>query len=327
VVSRYRTWAGSLLHPESRLLPGLGARLGRHPRLAAATLDGLHRLPTRRARALAYRHVAQPLVARMEGELVVRAAGGVRVLADPPDPSGRAIAAAGLWEWNVGAVIEQLLRPGDVFVDVGANAGYYTALAARIVGREGHVYALEPGAESFAKLQRNVALNGFDDHVTAIEAAAGAADGTATLYGPAAGHDATSSLRRPDAGARGTEVPVRPLHAVVAPEHRRRLRLVKIDVEGHEDDVLRGLEPLLDAGSMPAIVVEVHEAYNPDARAAVVDFCERHELAARWIAEDRADLDAELAPADRPLVLDELGSPPDLAGIGRDRYALLLERR
>jgi FkbM family methyltransferase len=299
----------------------------RRPRLAAATLTGLHRLPTRRARALAYRHVAKPLVERMDGELVLPTAGGVRVLADPPDPSGRAIAASGLWEWNVGATIERLLDPGDVFVDVGANAGYYTAVGARLVGPEGHVYALEPGRESFAKLERNLALNGLADRVTALEAAAGAEEGRATLYGPETGHDATSSLRHAGPASRGTDVAVRPLHAIVEPEHRSRLRLVKIDVEGYEDDVLRGLEPLLSDGALPAVVVEVHESYNPDARDFVLAFCERHDLAASWIAEDRPDTDDHLAPADRRLVLEDLGRPPDLAGIGRERYALLLEQR
>jgi FkbM family methyltransferase len=299
----------------------------RRPRLAAATLTGLHRLPTRRARALAYRHVTKPLVERMEGALVLPTAGGVRILADPPDLNGRAIAASGLWEWNVGATIERVLAPGDVFVDVGANAGYYTAVAARLVGPEGHVCALEPGRESFVKLLRNLELNGLENRVTALEAAAGANEGRATLYGPDSGHDVTSSFRhiRPD--SRGTEVAVRPLHAVVEARHRARLRLVKIDVEGCEDDVLRGLEPLLADGPFPAVIVEVHKSYNPDARRFVLAFCERHKLAAKWIAEDRPDTDEHLAPADRRLVLEDLGSPPDLAGIGRERYALLLEPR
>jgi hypothetical protein len=66
-----RTWAVSLLHPQARLLPGLGVRLGRHPRIAAATLNELRRVPTRRLRAFAYRHVAQPLMQRMNAKLLI----------------------------------------------------------------------------------------------------------------------------------------------------------------------------------------------------------------------------------------------------------------
>jgi len=325
-MAKYRTWAGSLLHPEQRFLPGLGARLGRWPKLSAAVLTALRRLPTTRLRAGAYRHVAQPLARRMTAELIVHAEGDVRVFADMSRATGQALATAGLWEWNVGAAIRQTLRPGDVFVDVGANAGYYTVLGARIVRPGGHVYALEPAPDTYGDLRRNVALNGLDDVVTALSAAAGAAEGRATLYGPAAGHDATSSLRYGPEDAVATEVSVRPLHAVVAPAHRDRLRLVKIDVEGYEDDVLSGLELLFEQAGRPAILVEVHAAYNADAPAFVADFCERHRFRARWLVEDRG-LDDHLAPADRQLALRDLGSPPDLSTIPRNRYALLLEPR
>ena len=291
-----------------------------------ATLRGL---PTRRLRAYAYWHVARPLAERMDCEFVVRARGDVLLLADLRGVSGRTLAVSGLWEWNVGAVIQGLLRAGDVFVDVGANTGLYTVLGARLVGPMGRVYALEPGPSTFTTLRRNVDLNAFDDRVTALELAAGATDDVAVLHGPASGHDASSSLRREPGGSGGesTEVRIRPLHALIVPDDRERLRLVKIDVEGHEDDVLRGLEPQLTDGPLPAIVVEVHAAWNADAPSFVVDFCRRYGLRARWIAEDTGAPDERLAPADRELVLVDLGEPPDLSRIARGRYALLLEPR
>jgi FkbM family methyltransferase len=324
-----RTWAGSLLHPQSRLLPGLGARLGRYPRVSGAVLAGLRHTPTRRGRAIAYRRILQPLVQRMEGELVVPAVGDVRAVAYLAGETGRAMAATGLWEWNVGRTISALLRAGDVFVDVGANEGYYTALGARIVGGSGHVYAVEPAPGTFEKLERNVALNGFESRVTALRVAAGSDEGTATLFGPAGGHDITSSFHRQPDGTtvNATDVPVRPLHAILRPEHRERLRLVKIDVEGHEDEALRGLEPVLDAGPMPAIVVEIHAMWNENSAPYVLDLCERRGLRASWIAEDAEGTDADLAPADRTLVIEDLGDPPDLARFGAGRYALLLEPR
>lgn len=136
-------------------------------------------------------------------------------------------------------------------------------------------------------------------------------------------HDVTSSLlRRPD-DAVATLVPVRPLHAVILPAHCDRLRLVKVDVEGYEDDVLRGLEPLLEQGVRPTLIVEVHASYNPDAPTYVEDFCERHRLRAHWLVEDQG-IDDHLAPVDRQLVLQDLGGPPDLKRLPRARYALLL---
>jgi FkbM family methyltransferase len=325
VTGRYRTWVVSIVHPRARLLPGLGARLGRHPRIAAGVLGVLRGLPTRRLRALAYRHAAQPLVQRMDAELLLKAQGGVFIIADPPDPSGRALAATGLWEWNVGAAIQEHLSSGDVFVDVGANAGYYTLLAASIVGPRGHVYALEPAPATYRKLTRNIGLNACDN-VTPLRIAAGATTGEATLYGPAHGHDATSSLRHRPQEATATRVPIRPLHAVISAGHRERFKLLKVDVEGHEDDVLRGLEPLLECGPRPMLIVEVHASYNPDAPAFVASFCDRHAFRAQWLVEDR-ESDDYLAPVDRRLVLRDLGSPPDLAEIPRARYALFLVPR
>jgi FkbM family methyltransferase len=211
-----------------------------------------------------------------------------------------------------------------VFVDVGANTGFYTVLAAKAVGSEGHVYAIEPAPPTAGLLRRNVALNDVADRVTVVEAAAGSESGVATLYGRPEGHDMTSSLvRRADQAASAvteTEVPVRPIAEFLEPEHRAAVRLVKIDVEGHEDAAIRGLDPLFAAGVRPTILVEVHQNVNPDAPGAIVDFAARHGLSGAVLADDQG----ELAPRDRRLSLHELGGPPVLEALDADRYNLVL---
>ena len=57
--------------------------------------------------------------------------------------------------------LDAFLRPGDVFLDVGANVGLYTIAAARIVGNAGRVHAFEPCSQTFSRLEENVLLNGF----------------------------------------------------------------------------------------------------------------------------------------------------------------------
>jgi FkbM family methyltransferase len=339
--ARYRTWARSLLSPKSRLLPGVGARLGQHPAAAAGVFRLLGRLPTRRLRALAYRHVSLPLVQRTDASIPVRTTGGFVMTAELGTLMGRSLATAGLWEWYLTGVFGRLLGRGDVFVDVGANVGYYALVASRLVGDTGHVYALEPAPETFEKLTELLARNGAAN-VTALQVAAGAAEGTATLYGTALGHDEMSSLHHerrevehlvanlplhgvdPEAVAVATEVPVLPLAEILDPDDLERLRLVKIDVEGYEVEVLRGLEPLFDQGSRPTVVVEVHEVFRPDAPAAVLEFCARYDLRARWVVDDEGE-DYDAAPTDRRLELRDLGSPPALDTIPRDRYLLVLE--
>lgn len=79
------------------------------------------------------------------------------------------------------ALLSGLLRPGDVFVDIGANIGYYTLLAARVVGPAGRVVALEPGRENLRLLCANVASNSFTN-VNVLAVAAGAQAGTLPLF-------------------------------------------------------------------------------------------------------------------------------------------------
>jgi FkbM family methyltransferase len=326
-VATYRIWGRSLLSPRDRLLPGVGARIGRYPRLTAALLDALRALPGARLRNRAYRGVTIPLVQRMTATLNLRVAGGVRMLADTSDLMGRALATGGIWEPYVVAELRRTLRPGDVCVDVGANLGYYTVLASRLVGPTGHVYALEPVAGTYASLRANVALNG-----TALQIAAGGAETVAPLYGRATDNTGIASLRATVTRWSGvdprsaSDVPVRTLDSVLSRSDLSRLRAIKIDVEGYEAEVLRGLEPVFERGLRPELIVEVHSVYDADAPNYVIDFCNRHELRARWLVDDDR-VDTRFAPVDRATVARELGSPEDMLSIPLDRYVLVLTGR
>jgi FkbM family methyltransferase len=327
-LATYRVWARSLLSPSERLLPGVGARIGRYPRVAAALLDGLKRLPGTRLRSKAYRQVTIPLVQRMTATLELRVAGGVRMLADTSDLMGRALATGGIWEPYVVAELQRTLRPGDVCVDVGANLGYYTVLASKLVGPAGHVYALEPEAGTYDSLRGNLELNGARN-VTALPIAAGAEEGMAPLFGRACDNTGIASLRESVTRWSGfdprsaTSVPVRPLSSVLLRSDLDRISVVKIDVEGYEVEVLRGLEPLLEQGLRPVLIVEVHTVYDADVPAYLIDFCERYDLQARWLVDDDR-VDTRFAPVDRAPLSRDLGSPSEMLSIPLDRFVLVL---
>src|SRR4029450_8092682 len=85
--------------------------------------------------------------------------GGSRMIVNTDDLIGRVLAIAGVWEPNVTAAFRRTLAPGDVCLDIGAHIGYYTLLAARLVGPEGHVHAFEPAPASFRRLRANRQLN------------------------------------------------------------------------------------------------------------------------------------------------------------------------
>ena len=257
------------------------------------------------------------------------------MLVDTADVTGRTIAVTGGWEPHVTAVFSRLLSPGDVCVDVGAHVGYYTLLASRLVGTRGHVYAIEPATTTYAKLRRNLELNEVSN-VTALNLAAGAANGRAVLYDGPPGNAGQASMQKPvdtadDLLASGTEVEVLPVVSVVALEHHSRVKLVKIDVEGFEFDVLRGLEPLLDAGVQPAVLMELHPVLWAGRDSMFFEeFCARHSLEVVPLFEldrpvpvnlrDSPTFRVDLLDARQDVLLARQGAaPPGLGSAARPR--------
>jgi FkbM family methyltransferase len=133
------------------------------------------------------------------------------------------------------------LKPGDVFVDVGANCGIFTAFAAKCVGPEGHVIAIEPIPEMIERLRFNVAANGFTN-VVIFETAVGDEVGTAALHVHPRNRGKSSMAS--DAAGTPIQVSVTPLADVVASAGVRRIDSLKIDIEGFED---RALAPFISA--------------------------------------------------------------------------------
>jgi FkbM family methyltransferase len=165
----------------------------------------------------------------------------------------------GIWEPPLTSFIAERLQPGDVFIDVGANVGYFTLQAAKLVGESGAVVAIEASPRIFAALKSNVSLNGASN-VRCVNMAVADRDATLQLYaGPADNKGGTTLIVENTAGSTlECEIAARPLGGIVTPEEWRRARLVKIDVEGAEGAVTEGLRPLLQQGrSDLEVVMEV----------------------------------------------------------------------
>ncbi|HXF53358.1 MAG TPA: FkbM family methyltransferase [Hyphomicrobiaceae bacterium] len=127
------------------------------------------------------------------------------------------------------------LRPGATFVDVGANCGFFTLMAARAVGPAGRVIAIEPADEMHRRLTFNIAANGFSN-VRALAVAAGPSVGHAVLH--VTPRQRGQSSLAPVAGSIAVTVPMLPLTEIAARANLARVDALKIDIEGYEDEAL-----------------------------------------------------------------------------------------
>jgi FkbM family methyltransferase len=187
------------------------------------------------------------------------AAEGYRVYARASDTHIGARVIAGLpHDANVEAALRARLTPGATFLDVGANIGVFTTLAARLVGETGQVIAVEPIARNLELIERACRSNGFEQ-VRLIRAAASDRNGDIELRT----HGSTSNSATPAAAGerlRAEDGATVRVAAVVLDEalgDLQRLDLVKIDVEGMEPRALRGAEATIER-FRPVLISEFH---------------------------------------------------------------------
>jgi FkbM family methyltransferase len=159
-------------------------------------------------------------------------------------------------------LVQQYLRPGMTFVDVGANIGCYTALGARqVAGNGGRVISFEPSSHAFEKLQSMVRGNKLE-HVTVVNAGLSDTAGPRKLYLDPRFHNHTPTMvAHGNEHATATEVAVTTLDDEAARLGIGQIDLIKIDVEGYEPKVLGGARRMLNEGRIRAILCEFDEGW------------------------------------------------------------------
>ncbi len=145
---------------------------------------------------------------------------------------------------------KEILKPGMVFVDVGANIGLFSLMAARQVGPEGHVYAFEPGAGNCALLRKNMEQNGYKN-VTVIEKAVSDKSGTCTLY-ESGFNPADHRTYHVSKGRKQVTIQSISLDEYFPAD--ARIDMLKMDIEGAEETAIRGMERVL--GICPVLLLE-----------------------------------------------------------------------
>jgi FkbM family methyltransferase len=184
---------------------------------------------------------------------------GGEVLAPLDDYVGRAAFYVGDLDRKLTWICEKIVRPGDTVLDIGANIGIVTLLLSKLVGKNGTVHSFEPNPNLQKLLQKTLNHNSISNvHLHPV--ALGSEECSLELRIPRVNAGAASLIRnRGLSDCDAFEVPVRRLSSIVAEEGIELIRLIKIDVEGFEADVLHGGEDVLKSIRPDAILFETDE--------------------------------------------------------------------
>lgn len=218
------------------------------------SLSFVLRHPLNRGRKLAAlrRYLQWQVGSRLvPGPVAVPFVGTTRLLVRPGMTGATGNVYCGLHEFEDMAFVLHVLRPNDLFVDVGANVGSYTILAAG--GSGASCLSIEPVPSTFHHLLDNIRLNNLEARVTAKNIGLGASAGSLRFT---SGFDTVNHVvAEGEFVADSMEVPVEPLDAVLrdAP-----LTLMKIDVEGFETEVLNGASEAMQRTSLLGVVMELN---------------------------------------------------------------------
>ena len=229
--------------------------------------------------------------------------GGVRLFIDRSDHVIGLNILRDRYEADEIRFVRSLLKPDDTAIDVGAHIGFFTMHMAATVGPSGRVYAFEPFDANADLLERSVMENRFGDRVVFERTAVGAAPGTATLTFPVETLNSGGAyvLREGTAPLTGNLVKHVPMIALDALDIRRPVRLIKMDVEGAEPQVVCGAERLLKE-DRPVILSELHPTQLERASGVTADrFLEQLRALgyrAHRIAEGGVGAQLDRAPAD-----------------------------
>ena len=200
----------------------------------------------------------------------VRMPGGGRMALDTSFYWQRRMIAA-CFERRAVWLLSRILRDGDAFVDGGANCGYFSCIAAGLMGPRGQVLAVEADARIVGQLTRQSELN---PTIRVVQAALSSVAGRADFFLPpdhGEGYDIALASLEPHEGWKPVRVESVTLDELIAPLDRP-VRLLKLDIEGHEAAALRGATASLRSGRLESVLVEIRDSVDAVAELSKYPF-------------------------------------------------------
>jgi FkbM family methyltransferase len=192
---------------------------------------------------------------------------GIRLFLDPLSELGRQVLRRGVYEQETCDILVSCLREGDVFVDVGANEGVFSALAGKIVGDGGRVIAIEPQEGLRGIIEINCRLNEISSIYiyTAGLGRPGETSGRLFLYA-ALNTGMASMVKRYRSTTAAVGIRLLTLTEIMSELELESIKLVKVDVEGYEGAVVEGLIELLRNGRIRTLLLDYHHTILAERR-------------------------------------------------------------
>ena len=245
---------------------------------------------------------------------------GATLRCDPADIVQRMILLFKVWEPGISTLIEENLHAGEVFVDIGANVGYDSLLAARCVGNSGTVIAIEASPRTYDVLRQNLSRNPvLSKPIRTANVAVSDKSGTLELYEFGRHNVGATTTLASRHGTRFATVPAARLGDVLTADEKARVRLIKMDVEGAEPVILADiLDHLADYPDDMDLIIEASPQDDPAQFRTVFERLKESGFTA-WTIDNGYRNGWYLRW--RPSYPRRLGKPP------RTKHDLLLTRR
>jgi len=151
--------------------------------------------------------------------------------------------------------IYRAVKKDDVVIDIGANIGYYALMEARLVGDNGKIYAIEPAPQNFEILKKNISINGYKN-IEVFNFAIGDKNGIEKLY--ISNKSNWHSMVAFDAQGSEKTIDVTILTIDTFLKDKKYPALIRMDVEGYEDKIIRGMIETLKKDRPLKLFIEIH---------------------------------------------------------------------
>ena len=149
----------------------------------------------------------------------------------------------------------EVLKKGDVVIDIGANIGYYALIESRLVGNEGRVFAFEPAPENVKLLKKNIGINKYKN-IEVSDFAVGDIEGLQTMY--VSNRCNWNSMYKTETLDVQEEITVRLSTLNSLLDNKEYPNFIRMDVEGYETAIIRGMNRILEKDNPLMMFIEVH---------------------------------------------------------------------